>query len=48
VLEDLVQHRDDVARFRRENLFQVGELAPTMGQAVAPDQGIIVVALIGR
>jgi hypothetical protein len=48
VRKDLIQHGDDLARFRGEDLFQVGKRASAMGQAVAPDQRVVIVPLIGR
>jgi len=43
VFEDLIQDRDDVVAFHREHRFQIGELPPAMGQAMAADQGVAVV-----
>jgi len=48
VLENVIQDRDDVVAFHREHLLQIGELPPAMGQAMAADQGVVVVPLIGR
>jgi hypothetical protein len=48
VLEDVIQDRDDVVAFRREHRFQIGELPPAMGQAVAADQAVVVVPPVGR